>query len=151
MNKKISFHIFNDNFGYCRVSYNIKKRRSLECKRYRNNGMDMLIVKTEDENDERKSLNHSNNNNNNNNHNNNNNNNNCKKNNGVGTTAKTVVTTGGVGTGRSEKPPYSYIALIVMAIQSSPVKRLTLSEIYSFLQHRFPFFRGSYQVNTIMV
>ncbi|XP_035746475.1 forkhead box protein F1 [Egretta garzetta] len=43
------------------------------------------------------------------------------------------------------KPPYSYIALIVMAIQSSPSKRLTLSEIYQFLQARFPFFRGSYQ------
>ncbi|XP_009645510.1 forkhead box protein F1 [Egretta garzetta] len=42
-------------------------------------------------------------------------------------------------------PPYSYIALIVMAIQSSPSKRLTLSEIYQFLQSRFPFFRGSYQ------
>ncbi|XP_017715964.1 PREDICTED: forkhead box protein F1 [Rhinopithecus bieti] len=40
---------------------------------------------------------------------------------------------------------YSYIALIVMAIQSSPTKRLTLSEIYQFLQSRFPFFRGSYQ------
>lgn len=46
---------------------------------------------------------------------------------------------------RQEKPPYSYIALIVMAIQSSPTKRLTLSEIYQFLQQRFSFFRGSYQ------
>lgn len=44
------------------------------------------------------------------------------------------------GARRQEKPPYSYIALIVMAIQSSPGKRLTLSEIYSFLQQRFPFF-----------
>ncbi|XP_069469623.1 forkhead box protein F2 [Ambystoma mexicanum] len=49
------------------------------------------------------------------------------------------------GLRRPEKPPYSYIALIVMAIQSSPAKRLTLSEIYQFLQARFPFFRGSYQ------
>uniref|UniRef100_A0A7M4FIU2 Forkhead box F2 n=1 Tax=Crocodylus porosus TaxID=8502 RepID=A0A7M4FIU2_CROPO len=49
------------------------------------------------------------------------------------------------GLRRPEKPPYSYIALIVMAIQSSPSKRLTLSEIYQFLQSRFPFFRGSYQ------
>lgn len=49
------------------------------------------------------------------------------------------------GARRQEKPPYSYIALIVMAIQSSPGKRLTLSEIYSFLQQRFPFFRGAYQ------
>ncbi|KAJ1525368.1 hypothetical protein ONE63_010184 [Megalurothrips usitatus] len=49
------------------------------------------------------------------------------------------------GLRRQEKPPYSYIALIVMAIQASPVKRLTLSEIYTFLQQRFPFFRGAYQ------
>lgn len=49
------------------------------------------------------------------------------------------------GVRRPEKPPYSYIALIVMAIQSAPSKRLTLSEIYQFLQARFPFFRGSYQ------
>ncbi|KAL7668810.1 hypothetical protein ACOME3_009494 [Neoechinorhynchus agilis] len=44
-----------------------------------------------------------------------------------------------------EKPPYSYIALIVMAIQSSSNKRMTLNEIYSFLQHKFIFFRGKYQ------
>lgn len=50
-----------------------------------------------------------------------------------------------VGVRRQEKPPYSYIALIVMAIQASPNKRCTLSEIYQFLQQRFPFFRGSYQ------
>ncbi|CAG9862084.1 unnamed protein product [Phyllotreta striolata] len=49
------------------------------------------------------------------------------------------------GIRRQEKPPYSYIALIVMAIQHSPTKRLTLSEIYTFLQQRFPFFRGTYQ------
>ena len=46
---------------------------------------------------------------------------------------------------RLEKPPFSYIALIVMAIQSSPSKRLTLNEIYKFLQQRFSFFRGTYQ------
>ncbi|RXN25447.1 forkhead box F1 [Labeo rohita] len=56
---------------------------------------------------------------------------------------KTKKTNAGIR--RPEKPPYSYIALIVMAIQSSPTKRLTLSEIYQFLQSRFPFFRGSYQ------
>ncbi|XP_013781677.2 forkhead box protein F1-like [Limulus polyphemus] len=60
---------------------------------------------------------------------------------------KVVSTTkrSGAGIRRQEKPPYSYIALIVMAIQSSPNKRLTLSEIYNFLQQRFNFFRGSYQ------
>ncbi|BFZ19149.1 hypothetical protein BsWGS_22188 [Bradybaena similaris] len=51
----------------------------------------------------------------------------------------------GPGLRRQEKPPYSYIALIVMAIQSSPAKRCTLSEIYNFLQQRFHFFRGNYQ------
>ncbi|XP_056620723.1 forkhead box protein F2 [Triplophysa dalaica] len=57
--------------------------------------------------------------------------------------SKSKKTTSGLR--RPEKPPYSYIALIVMAIQSAPTKRLTLSEIYQFLQTRFPFFRGSYQ------
>ena len=50
----------------------------------------------------------------------------------------------GPGGRRQQKPNYSYIALIVMAIQASEEKRLTLSEIYSFLQKNFPFFRGSY-------
>ncbi|XP_035207652.1 forkhead box protein F1-like [Stegodyphus dumicola] len=49
------------------------------------------------------------------------------------------------GIRRQEKPPYSYIALIVMAIQSSPSKRMTLNEIYQYLQSRFQFFRGEYQ------
>ncbi|CAG0887045.1 unnamed protein product [Darwinula stevensoni] len=59
---------------------------------------------------------------------------------GNGKTAKK----GNQGIRRQEKPPYSYIALIVMAIQNSPTKRLTLSEIYQFLQRKFQFFRGSY-------
>lgn len=49
------------------------------------------------------------------------------------------------GSRRQEKPPYSYIALIVMAIQSTPSKRCTLSEIYTYLQQRWSFFRSNYQ------
>lgn len=51
----------------------------------------------------------------------------------------------GAGIRRQEKPPYSYIALIAMAIQATPRKMCTLNEIYQFLQTRFPFFRGTYQ------
>lgn len=35
---------------------------------------------------------------------------------------------------RPDKPPYSYIALIAMAIQHQHTKKATLAEIYSFLQ-----------------
>merc|ERR1711914_48788 len=62
-------------------------------------------------------------------------------------TSKTSTTKDGKNSRRPEKPPYSYIALIVTAIQSSPMKKLTLSEIYQFLQNKFEFFRGSYQVS----
>lgn len=45
---------------------------------------------------------------------------------------------------RRPKPPYSYIALIAMAIRDSSTGRLTLAEINDYLMKKFPFFRGSY-------
>lgn len=43
------------------------------------------------------------------------------------------------------KPPHSYIALITTAILSSPNKRLTLTEINTYLVENYEFFRGTYQ------
>ncbi|VDP87178.1 unnamed protein product, partial [Echinostoma caproni] len=43
------------------------------------------------------------------------------------------------------KPPYSYISLITMAIQNSPVRMCTLSEIYQFIIDLFPYYRQHQQ------
>ncbi|XP_008583968.1 PREDICTED: forkhead box protein I3, partial [Galeopterus variegatus] len=44
---------------------------------------------------------------------------------------------------RLVRPPYSYSALIAMAIQSAPRRRLTLSQIYQYVAGNFPFYKRS--------
>lgn len=53
-------------------------------------------------------------------------------------------TKGGRGYRRHEKPPFSYITLIAMAIKARPNKKATLQQINDWLINNFVFFRGDY-------
>ncbi|CAJ0966419.1 unnamed protein product [Ranitomeya imitator] len=42
---------------------------------------------------------------------------------------------------QTRRPHYSFLALIAMALQSTPKKKLTLCQIYSYVVNKFPFYR----------
>jgi hypothetical protein len=55
------------------------------------------------------------------------------------------------GSSEPTKPPYSYATLITYAINSVPTRKMTLHEIYAWIQNHFPYYRraGSGWKNSI--
>ncbi|CAL2039514.1 unnamed protein product [Caenorhabditis brenneri] len=55
---------------------------------------------------------------------------------------KSSSTSPGLDTDPTKRPPYSYNAIIAMAIQSSPQKRMRLQEIYDYISTNFPYYNA---------
>ena len=51
--------------------------------------------------------------------------------------------------GKSDKPPYSFAALIAQAIMDTPTRQATLQHIFSWLPERYPFFKLAGQTQQV--
>lgn len=52
------------------------------------------------------------------------------------------------------KPPFSYATLILLAINSTPEKRMTLQDIYKWIEDNFPYYKNckkAWKVTTHMM
>ncbi|XP_059582699.1 forkhead box protein M1 isoform X3 [Alligator mississippiensis] len=54
---------------------------------------------------------------------------------------QTPVQVEGIKDSISERPPYSYMAMIQFAINSTEKKRMTLKDIYTWIEDHFPYFK----------
>ncbi|KFV60729.1 Forkhead box protein M1 [Tyto alba] len=62
----------------------------------------------------------------------------------VNSAAAAIPTTAGSSSWQnslSERPPYSYMAMIQFAINSTEKKRMTLKDIYTWIEEHFPYFK----------
>ena len=62
-------------------------------------------------------------------------------------TFQSEVNTGSGADSTDVKPPYSYVAMIAMAIKESPENKLTLSQIYQYIIDKFPYYNKNKKGN----